>query len=122
MLREEYPDRPRLCHGDCATTNILVDQKRIVALIDWEWARGGDPAANIAYWAFWQDDIEALDALLAGYQADEPARFRKRVLAYRVYTAIDLIHVYAEHGGPDNIRFCRQKLETALKTRPWAVR
>lgn len=119
FLREGYRDRPRLCHGDCATTNILVDQGRIVALIDWEWAKGGDPAANIAYWDFWQDDLVALEALLAGYQADAPSRFRARVLAYRVVTAIDLIYVYEEHGGPDDIRFCREKLEEALRARLW---
>ena len=59
MLRDSYPDRPRLCHGDCATTNILVDQGHVVALIDWEWANGGDPAANVAYWDFWQEDMSS---------------------------------------------------------------
>jgi aminoglycoside phosphotransferase (APT) family kinase protein len=122
MLREEYHDRPRLCHGDCTATNILVNQGRVAALIDWEWARGGDPATDIAFWAFWQDDVEGIDALLAGYQAGDSAGFRRRVLAYRVYTAVDLIHVYAEDGGPDDIRFCRQKLEAAIETRSWATR
>ena len=119
MLRDGYSDLPRLCHGDCATSNILVDQGRVTGLIDWEWAKGGDPASNIAYWAFWQDDSIALDALLAGYQPDEPARFRARVLAYRVVTATELILVYMEHGGPEDIRFCQTKLEDALRTRPW---
>ncbi len=117
MLRDTYTDHPRLCHGDCADANILVDQGKVTALIDWEWAKGGDPAANIAYWAFWQDDDAALDALLVGYSADTPAMLRERVLAYRVVTAIDLMHVYAEHGGPDDIHFCRTKLENALRAR-----
>ncbi len=117
MLRDTYTDHPRLCHGDCAGTNILVDQGKVTALIDWEWAKGGDPAANIAYWAFWQDDDAALDALLVGYSADAPAMLRERVLAYRVVTAIDLMRVYAEHGGPEDIHFCRTKLENALRAR-----
>jgi aminoglycoside phosphotransferase (APT) family kinase protein len=120
FLRDGSVDRPRLCHGDCATTNILVNQGRVVALIDWEWAKGGDPAANIAYWAFWQDDLVALDALLAGYQAEQPSRFRARVLAYRVVTAIELISVYEEHGGPEDIRLCCGKLEAALRRCLWA--
>ena len=119
QLRDTYIGRPRLCHGDCATTNILVDQGRVVALIDWEWATGGDPAANIAYWAFWQEDLAALDALLAGYQPDDPEQFRARVLAYRVVTAVDLIHVYAEHGSAADVRFCGVKLVAALHARLW---
>jgi hygromycin-B 4-O-kinase len=120
MLRDGYADRPRLCHGDCATTNILVDGGRVSALIDWEWAKGGDPAANIAYWAFWQDDREALDALLGGYGAGAPGRIRARVLAYHIVTAVDLIHVYHEHGSTDDIRMCRRTLESALEAGAWA--
>ena len=43
-----------LCHGDLSAGNILWDSDA-VALIDWEFARDGDPAEDIAYLVAEQD-------------------------------------------------------------------
>lgn len=53
-----------LCHGDLSIGNILWDGDA-VALIDWEFARDGDPAEDIAYLAAEQDLTPDLIAEIA---------------------------------------------------------
>jgi aminoglycoside phosphotransferase (APT) family kinase protein len=141
LLRDSPPSRPCLCHGDPAGGNLIVSPSHTVTLIDWEWARADDPASMPAYWAFWHDGAESersverpstelLDALLEGYQPEDLAGFRRRVLAHRVGWAIGLIHVYAETPDPDDptqgafadpegIGLAGQKLVEYLRERAW---
>jgi aminoglycoside phosphotransferase (APT) family kinase protein len=118
FLRDAYHGPSLLCHGDCAGANILASGSSIAALIDWEWARGGDPAWNIAYWAYWHADTQPLDWLLAGYEPDAPQEFRRRLLAYRIFQAVDLILVYDEQGDIAGIGESRRRLEEYLWQRP----
>jgi aminoglycoside phosphotransferase (APT) family kinase protein len=92
-----YDGSPRLCKGDCAGDNILSDQAGCVTIIDWEWAQGLDPAADVAYWYNLTPERAAYEALLAAYEPDEPALFRRRVWANQIVQCIETIHVYAEH-------------------------
>jgi aminoglycoside phosphotransferase (APT) family kinase protein len=92
-----YDGAPRLCKGDCAGDNILIDQAGRVTIIDWEWAQGLDPAADVAYWYNLTPEPAAYEALLAAYEPDEPALFRRRVWANQIVQCIETIHVYAEH-------------------------
>jgi aminoglycoside phosphotransferase (APT) family kinase protein len=41
--------RLALCHGDYKPDNVLHEDGRILAIIDWERARIGDPMADLAY-------------------------------------------------------------------------
>ena len=97
QLAAWYVGSPRLCKGDCASTNLLVDHAQHVTLIDWEWAQGLDPAADVAYWCHFTPQHELHEALLAAYQPDDLPLFRRRMLAYRVVHSIELIHIYTEH-------------------------
>ena len=65
--------------------------------IDWEWAWGGDPAWDIAYWQHHNADPAGLDFLMAGYAPDDPQALRRRVAAQQVACAIELIGVYSEN-------------------------
>lgn len=49
-LRERAPDhidRVTLVHGDAGTPNFLYDGGDITGIIDWEWARIGDPMEDL---------------------------------------------------------------------------
>jgi aminoglycoside phosphotransferase len=56
-------------HGDFGPQNVLVDDQRISGLLDWEFARVGEPVDDLA-WAEWivrmhhPDQIGALPALV----------------------------------------------------------
>jgi aminoglycoside phosphotransferase (APT) family kinase protein len=113
LLRAMYDDRARLCHGDCSGSNLIVADRR-VTLIDWEWARGADPAWNIGYWFFWHQDQAALGSLLQGYQPADPERLWRRIMAYEIFLAVGLILVYEDQAHAEGIRFARRRLSDAL--------
>jgi aminoglycoside phosphotransferase (APT) family kinase protein len=51
-MRQNIPDGDepvRVVHGDASLRNILVDQGRLSAIIDWELWHLGDPAEDLAY-------------------------------------------------------------------------
>lgn len=50
-LRERAPESPRtvLVHGDFKVGNVLLDDSRIVALLDWELAHLGDPHEDLGW-------------------------------------------------------------------------
>lgn len=111
-----YAESARLAKGDCAGANLLVDRTHHVTFIDWEWAQGLDPAADIAYWFHFTPHPALHTILLDAYQPADRARFQQRVFAYRVLHAIELIHVYAEHedafGAAQSVAGLRSEAKT----------
>jgi aminoglycoside phosphotransferase (APT) family kinase protein len=97
MLANWYNDSPRLCKGDCAGDNLLVDETHAVTIIDWEWAQGLDPAADIAYWCSYTESPQAHELLLAAYEPDDLRLFRRRIAAHQIVQSIETIHVFDEH-------------------------
>jgi len=97
LLASWYAGGARLCKGDCAGDNLLVDPEQGLTIIDWEWAQGLDPAADIAYWCRFTDNSQAHEALLAAYEPDDLPLFRRRAQAHRIVQAIETIHVLDEH-------------------------
>ncbi|MEZ5372107.1 MAG: phosphotransferase family protein [Microthrixaceae bacterium] len=80
-LRRNPPSPPpRLCmvHADFRTGNLLVDDGRLSAVLDWELAHVGDPMEDLAYlclrtWRFGNDDLPvggfgSIDALRSAYE------------------------------------------------------
>ncbi len=88
----------RSLHGDLWSGNLLWDAGR-PAFLDWEYARQGDPAEELAYLI----EMDAFDAdqvttLTAAY--DEPT-VAARVAAWRPLTAVSAAVWYAEAGVED---------------------
>ncbi len=73
---EDFPE-PKLVHGDFRLGNLLVDDGRLGAVVDWELAHAGDPMCDLAWmclrtWRFGHDDLEVggfglLDDLRSAY-------------------------------------------------------
>lgn len=59
----DAPGRPVLVHGDIGFHNMLIDEGRLSALVDWEFAHIGDPAEdmgsirNVMSEAVWPDIV-----------------------------------------------------------------
>jgi aminoglycoside phosphotransferase (APT) family kinase protein len=49
----------RLCWGDSRPGNVIWQQQRPVALIDWEMANLGDPLADVSWW-YWIDYVNSV--------------------------------------------------------------
>jgi aminoglycoside phosphotransferase (APT) family kinase protein len=92
-----YDGPPRFCKGDVAGDNLLVASGGIAAIIDWEWAQGLDPAADVAYWCRATPHASAHELLLAAYAPDDPPRFRSRLRCHQLLQCIETIHVLDEH-------------------------
>ncbi|WP_336971963.1 phosphotransferase family protein [Sphingobium aromaticiconvertens] len=45
----DSPGTPRLIHGDIGFHNFLIDEGKMTALVDWEFAHIGDPAEELGY-------------------------------------------------------------------------
>jgi aminoglycoside phosphotransferase (APT) family kinase protein len=81
-LRERLPaDRsdPRLVHGDFRNGNLIIDEKGIAAVLDWELAHFGSPLEDLGWlcvpsWRFGRlDDVAggfgSVEALIEGFEA-----------------------------------------------------
>jgi aminoglycoside phosphotransferase (APT) family kinase protein len=87
-LRLHAPDPPAggptLVHGDFRLGNLIVDERGLAAVIDWELCHAGDPAEDIAWlcirsWRFGNDDLPVagigeLEPFLEAYEADGGTR------------------------------------------------
>ncbi len=101
------PVPPRLNHNDFRTGNIMVDEASITAVLDWEFAGWGDPAADLGWlcarcWRFGNVAQEAggigpRAALYAGYGEVDDARVRWWELAAHIRWAAIAIDQAERH-------------------------
>ncbi|MBR0657232.1 phosphotransferase family protein [Plastoroseomonas arctica] len=113
------PVPARLTHNDFRTGNIMVDDGGITAVLDWEFAGWGDPAADLGWlcarcWRFGNVAREAggigpRAALYEGYGAVEDARVRWWELAAHIRWATIAIDQAERH-----ISGVERSLELAL--------
>lgn len=80
-LLENLPTQSRrtLVHGDFRNGNLMIDERGIRAVLDWELAQIGDPVRDLGWlcvnsWRFGQADLPVggfgtIEALLEGYQS-----------------------------------------------------
>ena len=83
-LNAPPPAEPRLVHGDFRLGNLIVDERGLAAVIDWELCHAGDPAEDLAWlcirsWRFGIDELPVaglgeLDGFLDAYEAAGGAR------------------------------------------------
>jgi aminoglycoside phosphotransferase (APT) family kinase protein len=60
---------PVLLHGDIGFHNFLFDQRKLTAVLDWEFAHLGDPAEDLAYVRNSIGRVLDWDAFMANYRA-----------------------------------------------------
>ena len=85
------PPGARLVHGDFRLGNVIVDERGLAAVIDWELCHAGDPAEDLAWlmirsWRFGNDELPVaglgeVEPFLAAYEAaggvrPDPGRLR----------------------------------------------
>jgi len=106
------PLPPVLCHNDFRTGNTMQPAGRITAVLEWEFAAGGDPHEDLGWftarcWRFGQNHLEAggigpMDAFLAGYAAEagwqpDPGRVRFWQLGATIRWAVIAADQAARH-------------------------
>lgn len=93
-----FSDKPVWLHGDLHYANVLVDQGRFTAIVDWGDMCSGDPATDLA--ALWLlfGDASARQAALAAYNAN--AALTLRAMGW----ALSFATVLRSSGLTDNPR------------------
>lgn len=86
------PVTPVFCHRDYRTGNYMVDDRKLTAVLDWEFAGWNDPMEDIGWltakcWRFGANDrdvggIGSLDAFLAAYEAESGRTIDRDQIGY----------------------------------------
>ena len=64
---EPCQDRPSLLHGDIGLHNVLIEDERVTAVLDWEVVTVGDPAQDLSWTLQCTDKYVSSDQLLDLY-------------------------------------------------------
>ena len=114
------PERRVLVHGDFRMGNLIVDERRIRGILDWEMAAPGDPLADLA-WCFiplWEPPGVDEPALVRRYgertgaPVDEERFHWHRVLGYvrLAYYALSGTRAF-DRGRSDDFRLAALRLQ-----------
>ncbi len=89
-----------LRHGDFGPNNLLFDDHfEVVAALDWEFSRVGEPIADLAWCEFivrmhHADEVDALPALFEGYGATPPWAHRQQAMLERCDELLDFVTLW----------------------------
>ena len=64
---EPCSERPSLLHGDIGLHNVLIENERVTAVLDWEVAHIGDPAEDLSWTLQCTDQYVSEERLLEMY-------------------------------------------------------
>lgn len=82
----DAPGRPVLLHGDIGFHNFIVDDGRLSAVVDWEFAHIGDPADDVGYVRNTAGSSLDWDAFMAAYRAaGGPDLAEERVRFFQIW-------------------------------------
>lgn len=106
-------------HGDFGPQNVLIDDDEVTALLDWEFARLGQPVEDLA-WAEWivrihhPDHRDAIPELFDAAELDVDWRSRKAAMVTR---CSDLLRRVERFGPAPAVELWRARLRL---TETWA--
>jgi aminoglycoside phosphotransferase (APT) family kinase protein len=101
---------PTWIHGDLHPRNVLVEEGRISAIIDWGDLTSGDAATDLAaIWMLFPDE-DARQAALAGYGPPSPATIQ-RAQGWAIFFGLVLLDTGVA-DNPGNARFGEKILRT----------
>jgi hygromycin-B 4-O-kinase len=90
-LVDRCPEDHGLVHGDFGSNNVIVDDGRVTAVLDWENAMIGDPLYDVANTEFWATHLACMRVQAEHFSrtlADLPA-YRERVLCYALRIGLE---------------------------------
>lgn len=104
------PEQRWLIHGDYGFDNILAENGRITAVIDWLGARFGDFIYDVAWLDLWSE-LDFTDRFARHYAESRQIipELRERVLCYQCYMAIDALRFFALSGEDDAYLWLRDR-------------
>lgn len=96
-------NKRKLRHGDFGSNNMLVDNDKFTAVIDWDCAGYGDPLHEVASAHFWSTWLMCMDKTSKYYDSifANEENYNERILCYQLH--IGLTEIY-ENAIDDDIK------------------
>jgi hygromycin-B 4-O-kinase len=100
-LFDSLPEERYFQHGNFSLANILINNKEISAIIDWQDARYGDFLYDFTYFIFWLPDAFGdfiLENFKENYESINPKieHFYERIKCYKYYLGLDSLRFFAK--------------------------
>lgn len=111
-LLDYCPTGRYLVYGSASLSNVLAQDGKITAVLDWVDARYGDFVYDIAYldfWCPWLHVPEAFQQYSHKRQMEVPF-YQERLLCYQCYLALGAIRFYAERGDENAYQWTRRNI------------
>lgn len=108
------PNERYLLYGNPSFRNLLAQDGKITAALDWVDAMYGDFVYDIAYLDFWCPELRISDRFLAYYQRQQipvPA-YAERLLCYQCYIALISLRFYAFTDNEPAYQWTRNAIQT----------
>lgn len=115
-LLEYCPTERYFVHGNYSLHNILIQDGRITAVLDWVDARYGDFVYDIAgldFWYPWLNVREAFQHYYEEQQVELPF-YKERLLCYECYTALSGLRFFAQTGDEPSYQIVRSLIQLKL--------
>ena len=113
------PEERFLVHGNYGFGNLLAQDGRITAVLDWMNARYGDFLYDIAWLDFWSPKDGWPERFQKYYRSmgREVPFYSERVLCYQTYMALDALKFYAKGGNKEAYQWASDHIFALLQDR-----
>lgn len=115
-LFKYLPEDRYFMHGNFSYSNILVHNKKISAIIDWQDSRYGDFLLDFTYFVFWVSDsfgnyiIESFKQYLE-LKNMKTEFYYERIKCYKYYFGLDALRFYAKTDQKESYDYALKLLE-----------
>lgn len=84
----------KLRHGDYGSNNMLVDDNKFTAVIDWDCAGYGDPLHEVASAHFWSTWLMCMDKSYKYYETiyRNEENYKEKILCYELHLGLEEIY------------------------------
>ena len=119
QLSEHCPEERYLVHGDFGYSNVLAQDGRITAVLDWMSAMYGDFLYDVAWLDFWSAADGWRERFAEHYRSNGRAtpHYAERVLCYQCFIALNSLKFYAKVGAKPSYDFAVERIDSLLNAR-----
>ena len=109
-------DERYLVHAGYAWNNVLAEDGRVTAVLDWVDAMYGDFVYDIAWIDFWSRGIDHAELFRQHYAARGMPleQYEQRIACYKCRMGLDALRFYAKTGDYEAYKATRQILDNIL--------
>lgn len=107
----------KLRHGDFGSNNMLVDNNKFTAVIDWDCAGYGDPLHEVGSSHFWSTWLMCMDRTSKYYDSifSNEENYNERILCYQLHTGLIDIYENAIDDDIEEVTWLQNRCREILK-------